>query len=437
MGGATFALWDTETAAAVLGAEGEFDFIDIQVADGEDVDTVQQRIADVLPANTEVVDRQTLIDEANDDVGEFIGVFGTGLLIFAFITAFVSAFLINNVFQITIGQRLRELALLRAVGGAGRQVRRLIVVEAFVMSVIATVIGIFAGVGVGKLILGIFNAAGAGFPDFGTRLSPTRDRHGLRRRRRDHAAGGDRPGAAGLQDPARRGDASRARLRGARHEAAGDRHGHRDRRLGHVPGRAAGPAGRHARSDRPGRRRRPDAVPRDRQRVVDGGQAGDEADRLAGGQAVQGTGSTCVGERRTGAATHVGNGRRADDRRRPRGRVVGVRGVACATRSSRRWTVGVTADWVVTSDSFLLPDVVATTLQDVPEVGAVTGVTSINLRIDDDSKTFGVADPAALEQLINVGLERRELAGTPRRRHLRPREPGRGTTTSRSARRST
>ena len=41
------------------------------------------------------------------------------------------------------------------------------------MSVIATVIGIFAGIGVGKLILGIFNATGAGFPDFGIKLGPT------------------------------------------------------------------------------------------------------------------------------------------------------------------------------------------------------------------------------------------------------------------------
>ena len=38
----------------------------------------------------------------------------TACSIFAFITAFVSAFIINNVFGITISQRLRELALLRA-----------------------------------------------------------------------------------------------------------------------------------------------------------------------------------------------------------------------------------------------------------------------------------------------------------------------------------
>ena len=68
--------------------------------------------------------------------------FGNGLLGFAFVTAFVSAFLINNVFQITIGQRLRELAMMRAVGARGSQVRRLIYLEALIMSVVATVLGI-------------------------------------------------------------------------------------------------------------------------------------------------------------------------------------------------------------------------------------------------------------------------------------------------------
>ena len=172
-GGATFALWDPATAAEVLGAEGVVDSIEIRVADGEDVATVQQRVAEVLPDNVEVIDQEALIDESNSSVNEFIGPIGTGLLIFACITAFVSAFLINNVFAITIGQRLRELALLRAVGGAGGQVRRLIVVEALVISVIATIIGVFAGIGVAKLIVAIFNAAGAGFPDFGIVLKPS------------------------------------------------------------------------------------------------------------------------------------------------------------------------------------------------------------------------------------------------------------------------
>lgn len=403
LGGATFALWDTETAASVLGAEGEYDFIDIQVAEGEDIGTVQQRIADVLPDNTEVVDRQTLIDEANDDVGEFISVFGTGLLIFAFITAFVSAFLINNVFQITIGQRLRELALLRAVGGAGKQVRRLIVVEAFVMSVIATVIGIFAGVGVARLILGIFNAAGAGFPDFGTTLSPTAIVMAF--------VVGVGITLLAVLIPAVK--ASRIPPVAAMRPELGFE-ALATKRL--VVGTITTIAG--AVMFLVGLLARP------------GGTTGLIA--LAGGGALLlflGTASvsSTVAKPVTKllgwpvAKIYKAPGQLASENagRAPRrtsatvaALMIGVALVSASSvfAASLRNTFkgamdrGVTADWVITSDSFLLPDVVAATLQDVPEIAAVTGVTSVNLQIEDDSKTFGVADPTALEQLINVGL---------------------------------
>ena len=133
---------------------------------------MQGRIEEILPDGTEVVTRDVLIEENKEDVDTFISAFGNGLLGFAFVTAFVSAFLINNVFAISIGQRLRELALLRAVGANGRQVRRMIYVEALVTSVVATILGIVAGIFVARGIVSIFNAAGAGFPDVTTVLKP-------------------------------------------------------------------------------------------------------------------------------------------------------------------------------------------------------------------------------------------------------------------------
>ena len=133
------------------------------------------------------------------------------------------------------------------------------------------------------------------------------------------------PGPAGVADPAGGGDATRARLRRPEHEAPRRRHGHDDRRGGDVPHRPARPAGRHARADRPRRWRRVAAVPRHGQRVVDRRQAGHQDDRLAGRQGLQGARSAGVRERRTGAAAHVGDGRRADDRRRPRQRLGRVR----------------------------------------------------------------------------------------------------------------
>jgi len=169
-GGAQLVALDLDTALVNFGADGKVDAIDIAVVDGADVATVQSAIEEILPPQTEIVTGEEVAQETADDVNQFVNVFGTGLLIFAFITAFVSAFIINNVFQITIGQRLRELALLRAVGASGRQVRWMITIEAFVLGVLATVIGVLGGLLVARGLIAAFDAAGAGFPDTQTVL---------------------------------------------------------------------------------------------------------------------------------------------------------------------------------------------------------------------------------------------------------------------------
>ncbi len=404
-GGATFALWDPQTAAEVLGAEGVYDSIDIRVSEGADVAAVSQQIADVLPDNVEVVDQATLIDEANDSVNQFIGPFGTGLLIFAFITAFVSAFLINNVFAVTIGQRLRELALLRAVGGAGSQVRRLIVVEALVMSVIATVIGIFAGIGVAKLILWIFNAAGAGFPDFPIVLTPLAIVMAF--------LVGVGITVLAVLVPALR--AARIPPVAAMHPELGF-----------------------------------DALSTGRLVIATvitivgavmfligllvkpGGTPGLIA--LAGGGAFLlfiGTASvsSTVAKPVTKllgwpvAKVYKAPGQLASENagRAPRrtsatvaSLMIGVALVSAAAvfASSLRNTFtaamdrGVTADWVVTGSGFqLLPGIVSETLAELPEMSAVTGVRTVPVVVDGDEKQVGVADAVALEQLINVNLQ--------------------------------
>ncbi len=169
-GGAQLVALDLDTALVNFGADGNVDAIDIAVADGADVAAVQRAIEEILPPQTEVVTGEEVAQETADQVNQFVNVFGTGLLVFAFITAFVSAFIINNVFQITIGQRLRELALLRAIGASGRQVRWMITVEAFVLGVLATLFGVLGGLLVARGLIAAFDAAGAGFPDTQTVL---------------------------------------------------------------------------------------------------------------------------------------------------------------------------------------------------------------------------------------------------------------------------
>jgi putative ABC transport system permease protein len=169
-GGATLAVFDFPTAQAVFAADNLADAISISVAEGFEIAQVQAAIAAILPPRAEVITGEQVVEEAGAGIATAISAFGTGLLIFAFITSFVSAFIINNVFAITIGQRLRELALMRAVGASARQVSRMIILEALVMSVIATAAGILGGIGVARLMIAFFNATGLGFPETGTTL---------------------------------------------------------------------------------------------------------------------------------------------------------------------------------------------------------------------------------------------------------------------------
>ncbi len=64
-----------------------------------------------------------------------------GLTVFASLAAFVAVFVVASTFAISVQQRHRELALLRAIGSTPRQVRRMVAAEALVIAVLAVIVG--------------------------------------------------------------------------------------------------------------------------------------------------------------------------------------------------------------------------------------------------------------------------------------------------------
>ncbi|MFM8563064.1 MAG: ABC transporter permease [Acidimicrobiia bacterium] len=170
-GGASIAAFDPVTADEFLGAKGLVDSIYVAIDEGADRDTVMTAIEDVMPADTEVITGEQSARETAGAINDIIDIFGKVLLGFAAVSLFVSAFLIFNTFAIIVSQRMRELALLRAVGASTRQIRTMIIGESLVVSVVATLLGLVAGMGVAKGIVAIFNAAGAAFPSASLILS--------------------------------------------------------------------------------------------------------------------------------------------------------------------------------------------------------------------------------------------------------------------------
>ena len=170
--GVVFSAFDTATAQEVLGYEGLFNEIDLRAVPGADLTEVRDRIEAALPAGTEVISAEEAAEEFGDFFEFFIGPLQTILLTFAFVVLFVSTFIISNTFNIVLGQRVRELSLLRALGATPRQVRRSVLIESLVIGVAASAAGIGLGM-LGALGLGLlFDAFGASLPDGPMPLRP-------------------------------------------------------------------------------------------------------------------------------------------------------------------------------------------------------------------------------------------------------------------------
>ena len=162
--GAVLTQYPLETAQDLFGRQDQFDTILVSYVEGADGASVQSSIAALLPHGTEVLDQGQLLDATKADFNEGVNIFNNILLGFAVVALFVSVFIISNTFAIVLGQRTKELALLRAIGASPSQVRRSTMAEALIVGLIASGLGILGGLALNFGLRAMFEALGAGLP---------------------------------------------------------------------------------------------------------------------------------------------------------------------------------------------------------------------------------------------------------------------------------
>ncbi len=168
-GGATFALWDVDTASSLLAKPGYIDAV-IVVGDGTMSDeALTQRIQAALPAgkNLETITGAQITKETQDDIKTALSFFGILLTIFAFIGLGVGSFVIYNVFSISAAQRQRENALLRAIGASRRQITIAMLVESLAVGLVGSVLGLLGGIGLSAGLTALLKAIGVDLPSSG------------------------------------------------------------------------------------------------------------------------------------------------------------------------------------------------------------------------------------------------------------------------------
>ncbi len=167
IGGATLAGFDLGTAQRLFGKVGKLDQIRVAAKPGVSPAKLIAQIREILPPTTEVRTGDAQAREDAKGTDEFISFLRYFLLAFGVIALFVGAFVIVNSLSITIAQRTRELATLRTLGASRRQVRTSVVLEALVMGILASVVGLFLGLGLASGLFSLFDAVGFTLPNNG------------------------------------------------------------------------------------------------------------------------------------------------------------------------------------------------------------------------------------------------------------------------------
>ncbi|NDU76991.1 FtsX-like permease family protein [Actinomadura sp. DSM 109109] len=136
---------------------GRISGVSVRAEDGVGQAELASRVRAVLPAGVQALTRKAQVEEGMSLVENgFLRAFRTVLAAFGGVALLVAAFSIHNTFAITMAQRTRESALLRALGAGRRQVVAVVGIEALVIGAVATLAGLAGGLGFAALLRELF-----------------------------------------------------------------------------------------------------------------------------------------------------------------------------------------------------------------------------------------------------------------------------------------
>jgi putative ABC transport system permease protein len=172
LGALTLAIFDIPTAQSFFDKQGRFDEIYVAAKDGISSPDLLRGIEPILPSTAEVAtgEAQSKAEAAGTD--KEVAFLQKVLLAFGGLAVFVGGFVVLNTLSTTVAHRTRELATLRTLGATRRQVLGSVMLESFVIGVLASAAGLLVGIALAKGLTALFVAAGQELPHAGTVVSP-------------------------------------------------------------------------------------------------------------------------------------------------------------------------------------------------------------------------------------------------------------------------
>ncbi|WNI24364.1 FtsX-like permease family protein [Streptomyces sp. ITFR-16] len=161
--GAAIVYLDTATAQQkLLGRTGVFTQIAVTAESGVSDVRLKQNVAKALDGSAayKLETQKEAAASDKDSMGSFLDVMKYAMLGFAGIAFLVGIFLIVNTFSMLVAQRTREIGLMRAIGSSRKQVNRSVLLEAVLLGIVGSLLGVAAGVGLAVGLMKVMGAVG-------------------------------------------------------------------------------------------------------------------------------------------------------------------------------------------------------------------------------------------------------------------------------------
>jgi putative ABC transport system permease protein len=171
LGGASIAQFTLDEAQRLTKKTGKLDEILVAGQKGLSPPQLKQRLRQALPPSVTVRTGEETAQFESQDIKDGFSFLTTALLVFAGIALFVGGFLIFNTFSITVSQRTQEFGMLRTLGASARQVLASVLLEAVVIGLTASLLGLAGGIAFVALITSLFEALGFSLPTSGLIIS--------------------------------------------------------------------------------------------------------------------------------------------------------------------------------------------------------------------------------------------------------------------------
>ncbi|SEN11040.1 ABC transporter permease [Actinacidiphila rubida] len=159
--GAAVVYVDTATAQSkLLGRTDAYTGFGLTAAKGVTDDQLKANVKAAVGSGYTIDTAAETKKKDKDDVGGFLNFMKYAMLGFAGISVLVGIFLIVNTFSMLVAQRTREIGLMRALGSSRGQVNRSVLIEAVLLGVTGSLLGIGGGIGIAIGLMNLMGKAG-------------------------------------------------------------------------------------------------------------------------------------------------------------------------------------------------------------------------------------------------------------------------------------